>query len=129
MNGCADSWPLSLALSISCKHGAGHACFESASYMMSALIWASAVHLLQAPVLFLQLPHARETIEASMASYFDRHLYVAELIPCSRQSSGTGAPASACFKIAMIRHGESGFLQGNLFGQGYGLAPTMQRSA
>jgi hypothetical protein len=45
----------------------------------------------------------RDIIDVSMPPYLLRHLYNdAELIPCSRHSSGTGVPASACFKMLMI---------------------------
>ena len=58
---------------------------------------------LEKDLFLLSTDFRRAAGEASMPPYLLRHLKnVAERMPCSRQSLGTGLPASACLSTAMI---------------------------
>lgn len=60
------------------------------------------VHLFQTCIFLLQLFHPCHQRGVHTTELCPPLVNVALLIPCSRQSSVTGTPSSACFKIARI---------------------------
>jgi hypothetical protein len=60
------------------------------------------IHLLEAAVFLLQLFEARHERGIHATEFGAPLVKVAVLMPCSRQSSGTGEPDSACLRMAMI---------------------------
>jgi hypothetical protein len=60
------------------------------------------MRLLQPPVFIFKLFHALNHGGTHAAEFGSPLIKLALLMPCSRHSSGTGTPFSACFKIAVI---------------------------